>query len=308
MKLSTAFVALTTLASAAAKQISSGAAQKMVRSARHLEDQQAQQQENDFSFLGNYDAKIVGCKRGLETPIVNEQGESEYEAVLVRLCPSEAGCDSSLSQGCKGGYGDMLVGLSTFVEAYFEDQRDNMQWDDMFQVDKFAKCEQYNPDENADDGNQGQWENYQFFIGPTCSDDGLGIKLALFTDEFCTEESEFTFETVSNGWTLPYGDGGLVSTACNSCTEYNDAGELEIREMCMQSYQMSPYKCEEGMEYYSYYGQNVQGCELIASTFPMKKSGGNGGKVFGWIVLALVVVGLAGYVMWWRKKKASAAE
>lgn len=308
MKLATAFIALTTLASAAAKSISSGAAQKMVRSARMLEEAAAEeQQEEDYAFLGYYDAKVVGCTKNLESPIVNEQGEYEYEAVLVRLCPSDAGCDSSLATGCKGGFGDMLVGLSTFVDAYFEDQRDNMQWDDQFQVDKFAQCEEYNPDENADDGNQGAWENYQFFIGPTCSDDGLDIKLALFTDEACTVASEIDFETVSNGWTLPYGTGGLVSTSCNSCTEYNENGELELREICMKSYEASPYKCEEGMEHYSYFGQNVQGCELIATTFPQKKSGG-GGKVFGWVVLALVVVGLAGYIVWWRKKKATTSE
>ncbi|KAG7350832.1 hypothetical protein IV203_010192 [Nitzschia inconspicua] len=305
MKLSTAFVALTTLASAAAKSISSGAAQKMVRSARKLEE--AAQQEEDYAFLGYYEAKVVGCTKTLESPIVNEQGEYEYEAVLVRLCPAEAGCDSSSTGGCKGGFGDMLVGLSTFVEAYFEDQRDNMQWDDAFQVDKFAKCEQYNPDENADDANRGAWENYQFFIGPTCSDDGLGVKLELFTDDACTQVSEIDFETVSNGWTLPYGTGGLISTSCNSCTEYNNNGELELRESCVRSYQNAPYKCETGMEYYSYFGQNVQGCELITATFPAKSSG-SGGKVFGWIVLALVVVGLAGYVVWWRKKKASASE
>mmetsp|Transcript_8748 Transcript_8748/g.13996 ORF Transcript_8748/g.13996 Transcript_8748/m.13996 type:complete len:310 (-) Transcript_8748:1122-2051(-) len=309
MKLSTALVALTTLAAASAKKISGGAAQKMVRSARKLEDQnQDQQAEEDFAFLGYYDAKVVGCKKDLETPMYNEQGEYEYEAVLVRLCPSDAGCDSDSTHGCKGGYGDMLVGLTTFVAAYFEDQRDNMQWDDAFEVDKFAECEEYNPDENADDGNQGQWENYQFFIGPTCTDDGLDVKLAVFSDEYCTQVSEYDFETISNGWTLPYGDGGLVSTKCNSCTEYNDNGELELREMCMQSYEMSPYKCEEGMEYYSYYGQNTQGCEMIAATFPSKKSGGSGGKVFGWIVFTLVVVGLAGYIVWWRKKKASTVE
>ncbi|KAL3918566.1 MAG: hypothetical protein SGILL_004176 [Bacillariaceae sp.] len=307
MKLSTAFIALTSLAMASAKTISGGAAQKMVRSARHLEDAEEEQQEEEYAFLGYYDAKVVGCKSELETPIVNEEGEYEYEAVLVRLCPSEAGCDNDLTTGCKGGYGDMLVGLSTFVQAYFEDQRDNMQWDDQFEVDKFAECEEYNPDENADDGNQGQWENYQFFIGPTCSEDGLDIKLALFTDEYCSQPSEITFEEISNGWTLPYGSGGLVSTSCNSCTEYNENGELELREMCMQSYEMSPYKCEEGMEYYSYYGQNTQGCEVIAATFPMK-SASNGGKIFGWIVLGLVVVGLVGYVMWWRSKKASSAE
>lgn len=307
MKLSTAFIALTTVASTAAKTISSSAAYKMVRSARKLEE--AQNEEAEYAFLGYYDAKIVGCKKGLEEPMVNEQGESEYEAVLIRLCPSDAGCDSSVAGGCKSGYGEMLVPLSTFVDAYFEDQRDNMQWDDNFKVDKFAQCGEYNPDEMADDNNRGAWDNYQFFIGPTCSDNGLDIKLELFTDQYCTVVSEIPFETVSNGWSLPYGEGGLVSTACNSCTEYNNNGEVEIREMCMQSYEMSPYKCEESMEHSHANGQNVDGCELIASSFPKQtKSSGNGGKVFGWIILALVVVGLVGYIVWWRKKKSSTIE
>jgi hypothetical protein len=304
MKLSTAFIALTTLASAAAKKISADTAKKLVRSSRRVEENA--QQENDMSFLGYYDVKVVGCKRELEQPIVNEQGQYEYEAVLLRLCPSEAGCDSSSSKGCKSGYGDMLVGLSTFVESYFEDQRDNMQWDDAFQVDKFAKCEQYKPEKGEGD-DAANWDEYTFFIGPTCSEDGLGIKLELFTDEYCTQTSEIEFETISNGWALPYSEGGLVSTQCNACTEYNDNGELELREMCTRSYENAAMKCETGMEFYSYYGQNVEGCDTIAAAFPMKKSGGSGGKVFGWIVLVCVVAGLAGYIVWWRKKKASAS-
>merc|ERR1719464_2065414 len=128
------------------------------------------------------------------------------------------------------GYGEMLVGMSTFVEAYFEDQRENMEeedGDDNFEVDKFAKCEEYDPDENADDANQGAWENYQFFVGPTCTEDELGLKLELFTDQYCTQVSETSFETISNGWTLPYSSGGLVSTYCSSCTEYDDDGDAE---------------------------------------------------------------------------------
>jgi len=308
MKFTSAILSLAMVASAAAKTVTSKTAAKLIRSARRVED--AEQEEEEFSFLGNYNVKVVGCKRELEQPIMNEDGEYEYSAVLLRLCPSgEGGCDSSISGGCSSGYGDMLVGMSTFVEAYFEDQEDDEDenGDDNFEADKFAKCEEYNPDENADDANQGNWENYQFFVGPTCTDDGLDLKLELFTDEYCTTVSETTFDTISNGWTLPYSTGGLVSTNCNSCSEYNDDGEYEIKEMCQKSYENAALKCEEGMETYSYYGQNIQGCETIAEMFPMAK-GGNGGKIFGWIVLAVCVAGLGGYVMWWRKKKATSIE
>lgn len=313
MKFSIAFLSFMTVASSAAaaittisgsKTISGKAASKLVR--RRLDEEE----EDEFDFLGNYNIKVVGCQRELEQPLMNEEGEYEYSAVLLRLCPSASGCDSSNEMGCDSGYGEMLVGLSTFVEAYFEDQEENEDedGDDGFEVDKFAKCEEYNPDENNDDdANQGQWDNYQFFVGPTCTEDALGLKLELFTDEYCTQVSETTFDVISNGWTLPYSSGGLVSLNCNSCSEYNDDGEAEIKEMCQKSYENAALKCEEGMEIYSYYGQNVQGCEVISEMFPSAKSG-NGGKIFGYVVLAAVVVGLVGYVVWWRKKKASSIE
>jgi len=254
---------------------------------------------------------MIGCEKELESPIVNEEGEYEYTAVLLRLCPASAGCDSTSELGCTSGYGDILVGASTFVEAYMEDVKAQQDEDeeeedeDAWDMDKFSKCEEYNPDENADDANQGAWENYSFYVGPTCSDDGLNLKLELFSDMYCSQVSEIEFETISNGWTLPYSTGGLVSTYCSGCTQYNDDGEAEIKEICQKSYEESALKCEAEMEYYSYYGQNVAGCEVIAEMFPQ---GGNGGKIFGWFVLAACIVGLGGYVMWWRKKKAITIE
>jgi len=312
MKFSAAFLALATVASASATKVTSKTARKLVRSSRRVEDAE-EEEEEEFAFLGNYDVKVVGCKRDLAQPIVNEEGDYEYSAVLLRLCPASEGCDSTSTEGCSDGYGDMLVGLSTFVEAYMEDMKEQQEddedenGDDAWDFDKFGKCEEYNPDENADDANQGQWENYAFYIGPTCSDDGLDIKTELFTDEYCSQVSETSFETISNGWTLPFATGGLVSTNCNSCTNYNDDGEAEIKEICQESYENAALKCEEGMEFYSYYGQNTAGCETIAEMFPMSK-GGNGGKIFGWFVLACCVVGLGGYVMWWRKRKSTTIE
>jgi len=313
MKIAAAFLALATVASTSAKSISPNSARKLVRSSRRVEEaeEEAEEEEQDeYAFLGNYNLKLIGCKTELEQPLVNEQGEYEYSAVLVRLCPATDTCDSASTDGCSAGYGDMLVGLQTFVEVYMEEikeeQEEDDAGDDMFEMEKFAKCEEYNPDENADDANQGAWENYQFFVGPTCSDDGLNLKLDVFTDEYCSQKSEVEFETLSNGWQLPYSETGLVSTNCNSCVQYNDDGEAEIKELCQKSYEEAATKCEEGMEYYSYYGQNVAGCETIAEMFP--KASGNGGKIFGWIVLAAVVVGLGGYVMWWRKKKSATVE
>lgn len=311
MKIAAALLALASVASAT--KISHKAARKLVRSARKLEDKEGDDAvEDDNSFLGYYDVKMVGCKSGLENPITNADGEYEYEAVLLRLCPTASGCDSTSTMGCKDGYGDLLVGVSTFVEAYMQDIAEDQdedgdgKGDDAYaDMDKFAKCDEYNPDENYDDAAKGTWDDYSFYVGPTCTEDGMNIKLSLFTDQYCTQTSDIAFETISNGWTLPYSEGGLVSSYCSTCSEYNEDGEVEISEMCQKTYEESALKCEAEMEYYSYYGQNVAGCETIKELFP---KGGNGGKIFGWFVFICVIGGLVGYVMWWRKKKSITIE
>jgi hypothetical protein len=249
-----------------------------------------------------YTLKMISCNAG-ETVINAENGEYEYSAAVFRLCPTESGCDSDNTRGCDAGYGDFVVGLNTYVDAFFEDQRDNMQWDDNFQVDEYAECKEYEVENDGDDANN-PYANYQFFIGPTCAEDGLDVKLAVFSDETCMTESEVAFEDLSNGWALPYSSGGIVSTKCTDCLSYNDdEAAYELREMCQELYENAGSKCETNMEYYSYYGQNVQGCEYITEILPALKSSGGAGKVFGWLVFICLVGGVAGYIVWWRKSE-----
>ena len=292
MKLSAAILCLAGLASQAmAMTVSHKNAAKVLRAARRLDGQE----EGEFAYLMKYNLKMVQCAAG-QTVVNAENGEYEYSAVVVRLCPSDS-CDSDSTTGCGAGYGDYVVGIQTFVNAYFEDQRDNMQWDDdTFKVDEFTECREYEV-EKDDDANQ-----VQYFVGPSCTSNGKDIALALFEDETCTTRSATAFEDISNGWTLPYSSGGLVSTQCIGCMEYNDDGAGDLREMCQKTYENAGYKCETNLEYYSYYGKNEQGCELIKELLPVVKKG-SGGKVFGWIVFILVIVGVGAYVAWWRKSK-----
>jgi len=288
-------VLLASVVTASSKTISSKNAAKVLRSARRLEDANANA-EPSYDFLASYNLKLIGCKADAE--VTNADGSVEYNAAIFRLCPSESGCSSDKAGGCKKGYGDFVVSLNTFVEAYFEDQRDNMNWDDQFQVDRYAQCGNYKA-EQQDGG-----DNVEYFIGPTCTTDGLDVRLAVFEENTCTTESKTSFESISNGWALPYASGGMVSTACMDCVETNDNGEAAIRDMCLNLYQGAAYSCEAKMESVSYYGQNVEGCDYIQSTLPKSvKSGGKGGKVFGWLLFTLLVVGFAGYIVWWRKKK-----
>jgi hypothetical protein len=302
MKLSVAFLALFAT-TAAARQLSPKATAKILRAARRLEDEADEDgdgDEDENAYLTNYNIKFIGCD-GSKQMVDQEDGEVTYGAAMLRLCPSSSGCDSSSVGGCKEGYGDFVVSIEDFVDAYFEDQQDNMNWDDNFDGDKFAKCEEY---EAENDGDDDPYDGYQFFIGPTCTDSGDDIKLGFFSDETCTTASSISFSDVSNGWTLPYSSGGLVSSSCSDCLEYNeDEGAYALRDMCTELYENAPMKCETEMEYYSYNGKNEYSCEAIEEMLPRGAKPGSAGKVFGWILFIALIVGIGGYVMWWRKKK-----
>eukprot|EP00538_Stauroneis_constricta_P000975 CAMPEP_0119545676 /NCGR_PEP_ID=MMETSP1352-20130426/358_1 /TAXON_ID=265584 /ORGANISM="Stauroneis constricta, Strain CCMP1120" /LENGTH=311 /DNA_ID=CAMNT_0007590255 /DNA_START=66 /DNA_END=1001 /DNA_ORIENTATION=+ len=304
-----AFVAATLLSVASAMTIKGqNAANKVISKARLLDQQNGQEEEQDYGeygFLTQYSLKLISCKAG-EVVVNQENGEYEYNAVVVRLCPADSCNDDS---GCGSGYGDMVVGLNTFVEAYFEDQRDNMNWGDDFNPDEYTECREYEMENEGDDANNGNNDNgVQYFVGPTCADDGVDIKVGFFSDEMCTVVSETSFEEISNGWSLPFSDGGMVSTECNACLVYNDNYEQELRELCERTYANAGAKCEEKMEYFSYYGQNVAGCEYVQELVPKASASKKGGAVFGWILFVLIVIGVAGYVMWWRNKKATASD
>jgi hypothetical protein len=278
----------------------SPAQRNLIKNSRKLEDnQQEQEEEEEYAFLGKYQLKMVSCKAGeqIRDP---ETGEYDYNAVVYRLCPKDD-CDSERATGCYSGHGDYVVSLKNFVQAYFEDERDNMNFDDNFKVDEYVECREY--EQENDDGNQNA---YPYYIGPGCTADGKDIKLELYYDEACSQvPEEVTFSDISNGWTLPFSDGGLVSTNCISCSEYNDNGEYELKEMCMGLYE-SAGKCETNMENYHYYGKQEGSCEYIAELMPSTKGSGSGARAFGWVVFILVVVGaFSAYAMWWKKKKAA---
>jgi hypothetical protein len=295
---STILLALATSAASAMDISSPQVMAKVIRGARRVENNNDNQDgdnnndNGDDDYLMKYTLKMISCAS--DEQVVGEDGAYEYGAILFRLCPTASGCSDDSAKGCAAGYGDFIVGLNTYVDSYFEDQRDNMNWDDAFKVDEYAECSEY----EGEDGSS-------VYIGPTCTSDATGVRLAVFDEYTCQTESTTSFETISGGWTLPYSTGGMVSTSCIDCYGQNDDGEYELREMCQDLYDAAAYKCESNMEYFSYYGQNVQGCDYTSSLMPKKskKSGSSGGKVFGWFVFILVVGGGVGYVMWWRKSK-----
>ena len=269
-----------------AKRINGKNAAKILRYAsRDLDNSSTPRQldEDQLSHLTNYNMKFVKCAADEQT-INPDSGNREYGAVVVRLCPSEHGCDDDLTKGCKSEYGDIVVSASTFAQAWFYDQ--GMGGDDNFAIDDYGACAQYQPD-----GDDDQYADYNFYVGPTCTEDGDDLRLALFEDENCKYESGHMFEALSGGWSLPYSEGGLVSTSCISCEPQNDGDDdgYQVREMCDEIYENAPYKCESNMEFTSYYGADESGCEYIQELMPQENKA-------GWIVL-WVLLGLTAFLL-----------
>lgn len=206
--------------------------------------------------------------------------------------------------GCKKGYGDYIVGLETFVDSWFEDQRDNMQDDDAFNLREYGECSQYQF------GRRKLNEDVAYFLGPACSEDGTTIKLELFSDEECSAAVENGAETFYElaGFNLPYSDGGLVTTACYACYGTNENGEYELMDFCMQNYEAAyGGGCETEMETYSANGQDTSACETIAAYSFTKSSGGGGMGGWGifWIIVLVALVGVGGFMLYQRQKSKS---
>lgn len=283
----------------------------LMKHARRLDDggdgyDQVSSIEN---YLENYSLKFRACVP--DESVVDSDGNTEYGVVIFRMCDVGTCSDGD---GCDTDYAEFAVGLGTFVNAYMDDQGDNMEWDDRFAVDEYAVCALYEG-ENNDDGNS-------YYVGPACTEDGTSIKLDLYTDEYCYEKSTVEFSDISGGMTLPYsgGDDGegsyLVSTQCTDCAGYDENGDVELREICSELYEQTSYRCETNWNAPHYYwdhvteiyryGQDTLGCNYITS---LQKSDSftpvneTMGLIFVALLLAVSIGGGVYYTHWWKHSK-----
>lgn len=280
---------------------------KLLGKARRLDegngdDNNAEVDEADMeAFLVDYSMRFMSC---IPDQVLTDADYNDHFGVVVfRLCPTNSCSDDN---GCKSGYADFATDVGTYVDAFLEDQADNMNWDDKFDGGEFGQCSEYEGDNDNDDGTV-------YYVGPGCTADGTGVKMGLYEDKYCYQESEVSFETLSNGWSLPYGDGGLVSTQCNSCAD--DDGD--VKEMCLDLYDYSQYRCEAEFDFKHYYydtnfemyryGQDTTGCTKIDV---MQKPRSTFSQEVFWtdailVVMLLVVTaaGFAWYSTWWKKQK-----
>mmetsp|Transcript_22638 Transcript_22638/g.37115 ORF Transcript_22638/g.37115 Transcript_22638/m.37115 type:complete len:394 (-) Transcript_22638:194-1375(-) len=128
MKLSLA-VLVSALGMSAAKEVTPKASisanskigAKVLSKARRLE--QDENEEIDFTWVANMSLKFQGC---YHTQSWNDEADGEEDIristqrlVRFRLCPSDT-CSMESAAGCTSGYGDYIIGMEDYLEAYFE--------------------------------------------------------------------------------------------------------------------------------------------------------------------------------------------
>lgn len=277
----------------------------LLKKARRL-DEGADGDENEVdmeAFLMDYSLKFMSCIP--DQVLTDADYNDHFGVVIFRLCPSNKCSDNG---GCKSGYADFAVDVGTYVDSFLEDQADNMNWDDNFDGGDFGQCTEFEVDDNDDND-----ENVAYYVGPGCTEDGKGVKMGLYEDKYCYSESQTAFETISNGWSLPYSTGGLVSTQCIGCTD--DDGQ--IREMCLDLYEASPHRCEAEFDFNHYYydtnfemyryGQDTTGCTKIDVMMKPRSKFSNEAvwtdAILAVMLLVVTAAGYAWYSTWWQKQK-----
>ena len=128
MKLATSIFATALGLSAAAMEVTPKAAisatsrigQNVLSKARRLEDANA---EISYTWVANMSLKFQGC---YHTQTWNGEANGDEDVkistqrlVRFRLCPSSS-CTMENAAGCSAGYGDYIIGMEEYLQAYFE--------------------------------------------------------------------------------------------------------------------------------------------------------------------------------------------
>ena len=136
MKLALALVSSIFGAANATPSISatSTVGQKVLSKARRLEEN-----EVDYTWVADMSLKFQGC---YHTQQWNDEADGEDDVristaklVRFRLCPT-ATCSMTDAAGCSSGYGDYIISMETYLEAYFEaveqDQEYNCRYEEEY--------------------------------------------------------------------------------------------------------------------------------------------------------------------------------
>jgi len=270
----TVFAALLTAASAL--KANSSAGKSLLSKSRALEDggDQDQDQEQDYSWIIDYSLQFDSCHTIEQFNFGgDDEGSTSGQSTLVKfkLCPS-GGCGN----GCNGA--EYLAPMADFVNSYTEWQMNDVEYkceqirencvcsDDVDDETCESSCYAANGMtdscvEEENDGDEFQFDLQEYlecaeidvgdeyntyYAGPKCSSNK--INLAVYTDEYCTQEYDASTFQKTYGISLPYTSSSIVSKDCISCASANANNDgyyqdAEIAELCGEQYSLSA-KCE----------------------------------------------------------------
>lgn len=282
----------------------------------------------DTSYIAGYSVKFQGCHHVQQW---NNDVEDEADIKILtqrlvrfRMCPSNS-CSDTTTRGCDSNYGDYLVDMETYLEAYMEQMSqqyqnngnrdlanynfgDYLSCSEMEMNDRQRKRARELRELNNYYGGQGQYyydgEDSSYYVGPYCAEQGGEIRIGVFSDDTCTvaaSNGEEVFQMVNNGMSLPYADQSLVNLGCLSCGAYG-----EVSEMCDTVYSVAG-KCETKMNVYY---PNESACSYIEGIKVIRDDGvirttatrkSTGAAVATGLFLTAALL-LSGYVYYLRTK------
>jgi len=107
-------------------QVDSPLGNKVMENARRLDDA-----EIDFTWVAGYSIKFQGCHHISQW---NEEADGEEDVriqtkrlVRFRLCPTGS-CTTENAGGCSSGYGEYILDMNIFLQAYLEAQQEHNEW------------------------------------------------------------------------------------------------------------------------------------------------------------------------------------
>mmetsp|Transcript_4694 Transcript_4694/g.6872 ORF Transcript_4694/g.6872 Transcript_4694/m.6872 type:complete len:392 (+) Transcript_4694:136-1311(+) len=146
MKLTlTTLAALTGLTTAKDITTHSRMGQKLMSTARRVDTPRSLEanEEIDYTWVANYALKFQGCHN---IPRWNEDADGEDDVrvsntalVRFRLCPANS-CSTDSAYGCKSGYGDYVVSMDTYLNAYFESVQQDQEYNCEYAMNYECNC------------------------------------------------------------------------------------------------------------------------------------------------------------------------
>jgi len=242
----------------------------------------------DTSYIAGYSVKFQGCHHVQEWN-ADADGEEDIKIktqrlVRFRMCPKDS-CSSSSTKGCDANYGDYLVDLETYVEAYMYQMQQKynngnraLENNNKYNVQDYLQCQEIELNERQRQRarelrelNNGYGSYYysngydaKYYVGPYCAEQGGEIRLGVFLEDTCTVAAEGgadIFKMVHNGMALPYSEQSIVNLGCFSCGAYSD--------LCTSLYSVAG-KCETKMNVYY---PNESACSYINGIKVIREDG-----------------------------------